>query len=499
MLTRLKSFFDSRFFGQKLPLILMWAAPLALLVFTTLRADRLSMTHDECGSWTIWTDFPIFKCHYSPDCWGTANLHWLYVLLMKPSIQLFGNSELAIRLPSLLGHAVYLVFSWKLVKSWTNRAWMALFGFVLLNTNLFLLDFFSLARGYGLAMSMMMVSLYFLSRFVQTGRTAAVAGTFGGAFLAVLSNFTLLNFYACLLAVFGGLLIVQFFQLKEKKWEKLSGSALIALLITAVMAWLIYRPLGFLMGKGEFEYGADSFWNTFHSLVRGSIYGGKYFHMYNVEIFGGLLVLILLAVLVYAFKGFFRNPAGKTEQFLLAAVLLPALASLAAVVQHHLLDTQYQVNRTALMFIPLCALAVFLFFNALLEEKTNRWPLFLPAFMGVFCVMHLFRVGQLSFVSEWGYDAQTKKMILYLEEKIPEGSKIKLGLHWIYHPASTFYTKTLGLDFAELPLVYSKELRKDNFYDYYYVQPSDMTELHPDYVLEKRFSWVGCLMRRKDL
>jgi hypothetical protein len=489
----------SRFFYQQLPNILLWMAAAALFCYTSLRAGRLSMTHDECGSWTIWTDFPIFKCYYSPDCWGTANLHWLYVLLMKPSIGMFGNSELAIRLPALLGHLIYLIFSWKLIKSWTNHAWLILFGFILLNINPYMLDFFSLARGYGLALSMMMMSLYFLSRFVQTGKLSTVAGAFGAGVLSVLSNFTLLNYYVCLLAVFLGLLLVHFFRQREKRKALVVWPALVALLITGTMAWLIYRPLGFLMEKGEFEYGANSFWDTFHSLVRNSIYGGRYFHMYNVEVFGGALVVLQVVAFVFSIKRILKNPDGARERFLLVALLLPLLASVAAIIQHYLLGTQYLVNRTALLFIPLCALSVYLFFAFLQELKFRKWKAYMPALIGLFCIVHFFRTYQLDFASEWGYDAETKRMILYLDEKIPEGSKIKLGLHWIYHPSSSYYFKTLGLDFAELPLVYSKDLRTDNYYDYYYVQPSDIPNLLPGYELEKRFSWVGCLMKRKGL
>lgn len=97
---------------------------LLLLTYTTLRAHLLSLTHDECGSFAIWTNYDIFSCRTNPDCWSTANLHWLYVLLMKVSVGMFGDSELAIRLPALLGHVIYLVFSYKLV-DWSVKNLLA--------------------------------------------------------------------------------------------------------------------------------------------------------------------------------------------------------------------------------------------------------------------------------------------------------------------------------------------------------------------------------------
>ena len=120
----------------------------------------------------------------------------------------------------------------------------------------------------------------------------------------------------------------------------------------------------------------------------------------------------------------------------------------------------------------------------------------LAVFVGLFCVVHFGRVAQLRYTSEWGYDAETKNMMAYLATKIPKGTKIKLGVNWLYHPSATYYQKRMGYDFTEPP-VYSKTLRNDDFYDYYYVQPSDVPALDSLYEPEKQFSWVGVLLRKK--
>ena len=501
---KLKPYFSSNLFQQKIPEILLRLTPVLLFVYTSLRADRLSITHDEAGSFTIWTSFNIFKCHFDPSCWGTANLHWLYVLLMKPSVWLFGDSELAIRLPALLGHLIYLVFSFKLVK-WAvgsgrgKRPWLALLGFILLNFSPYLLEFFSLARGYGLAMSMMMMSLYFFARWVESMRRSDLLKTFAGAVLAILGNFTMLNFYACLLAVLTAIVLVEFFQKEENRWRLTAEVSTVAVVFSGVLFWLLYRPIGFLRQLGEFEYGAGSFGDTVHSAIKNSLYGERYLKMYNVEFFGGILFGLLALAFFFAVRDFLKNPEELRRRFFLAALLLPVLASLASVVQHYVLGSQYLVSRTALMFIPLTALPVFLLFVRQFDQKYAGWKVVLPALIGLFCVVHLMRAGQLKYTSEWGYDARTEDMLKYLNKKLPPGTKIKLGVHWLYHPSSSYYFKTAPYDFAAGPLTYSKTLRTDDYYDYYYVQPSDMEALEPDYVLERRFSWAGCLMRRKSL
>ncbi len=488
------------FFQKKLPECLLWLAPLALLAYTSLRAYHLSLTHDECGSFAIWTNYPIFKCHSSPDCWGSANLHFLYVLLMKPCIRLFGDSELAIRLPALFGHFIYLVFSGKLARSLTQYSWLALGGFLLLNVNPYLLEFHGLARGYGLAVSFMMMSLFFFYRHLQSGKLSAVAGMFGGAVLAALSNFTLLNFFACLLAVFGGLALADIFFQKEAAKKRAAWQGLgLAAAFSVLLAWMVYPPIRTLRAVGEFEWGTGSFYDTMESLVRVSLYGERYWHMYNVEFFGVLFLALMTTALVSSIRSFLKNPQGVWERFFLAGCALPLLASVAAIAQHHLLDSQYQVNRTALMFIPLCALTVFLLFvhwqSANSTNSIFRWRVALPAAIVIFCLIHLGRAAQLSYTSEWGYDAQTKEMLNYLHARLPPGKKIKLGLDWLFHPSSSYYFKTTPYDFSET-LIYEKELRRDTFYDYYYVQPEDIPQLHPAYKLEKQFTWVGSLMKK---
>lgn len=489
------------FHEKWLPNGLLFLGALFLLAYTSLRADLLSLTHDECGSFAIWTDYDIFSCRTNPDCWGTANLHWLYVLLMKMTVSLFGDSELAIRLPALFGHLIYLIFSIKLVKWSTNfnpqpSSLVPVFGFIVLNFNPYLLEFFSLARGYGLAMSMMMVSLYYLARWVENGRLGPLLGTLGGAALAVLSNFTLLIFFACLLGVIGGMVVLAFLKKDETKamrakWAVLDGTA-----FTVLLGWLLHNPIRILRERGEFEWGRPAFYDTYKSLVHCSMYGGRYLKMYNLELFGGLFFILLLAATWFAVANFIKKPNEKAIRFYLAAVALPLMAAVAAIAQHWILGTKYQADRTAIMFIPLCSVAVFLFFQNWLAQKQSPWRKGLAVLLAAFVVVHFGRVAQLRYTSEWGYDAETKNMMAYMAAKIPKGKKTKLGVNWLYHPATSYYQKRFKYDFTEPP-VYSKNLFLDGRYDYYYVQPDDVPALDSLYEVEARFSWVGVLLRKK--
>ncbi len=463
-------------------------------VYTCLRACLLSMTHDESGSFTIWTEYPIFSCFVDPSCWRTANLHFIYVLLMKGTIGLFGISELAIRLPSLLGHLIYLFFSWKLVKMWTDKPWLLLCGFLIINCNPFLLEFFSLARGYGLANAFMVMSIYYMGVFFKTNNKGAVWGMFSGAFLAVLSNFTMLNYYACMLGGMGLIFLYLFLKKEKMDWRPLRHLFIVGSLVTICLFSLIYMPVTSLSNSGEFEYGAESFWWTFSSSVKTSLYGIKYMHANHVEILGGLYVLMLAIGLAVAVLKLKKTKSTKA-QFVLTVSLLPLLVALASIVQHYLLGVNYLRGRTALIFVPLTTIALFLFFENILQKEIGKWRKAIPVTVGIFCIIHIFRSYQLDHTYEWRYDARTKDMMEYMASIVPPDSKVKLGMNWYFHPTSRFYYETIPYDFTET-LIYEKKYRTDAYYDYYYINPGDENKISPHYKIEKKFPKSGVLMVR---
>ena len=489
---------NRKFLSTSLPRALTLLSAITLFVYTCLRAHLLSMTHDESGSFTIWTEFPIFSCFVDPSCWRTANLHFLYVLMMKETVELFGVSELAIRMPSLVGHLIYLFFSWKLVKMWTDKPWLMLCGFIILNANPFLLEFFSLARGYGLANSFMMMGIYYVGAFFKTNKRSTAWGMFGGAFLAVFSNFTMLNFYACMIAVVGLVFLYLFFQNKKTDWLPWRYLLGVGALVSVVLFGLLYMPIISLSSGGEFEYGAKTFWDTFNSNVKSSLYTVKYMHSNHVEILGGLFMLMLTVGLVMAVSNFYTNPEKPKNQVAFAVSLLPVLVALATIVQHYLLGVNYLQGRTALVFVPLTTVALFFFFENILQKKKGWWRCAIPIVVGVFCTVHAFRSYQLSGTYEWWYDARTKDMVEYMASIVPEGKRVKLGMHWVFHPTTRFYCETVPYDFTE-SLIYEKKYRDDVFYDYYYINPGEENMINPRYKVEKKFLWSGILMVRDSL
>jgi hypothetical protein len=125
------------------------ALSLAIWVYVALRAASLSITIDEALTWTWhvsgeWGRIVLFRTPGEAD-----NNHVLYTLLAKLSVALFGLSELALRLPSLLGFACFLVGS-NLILLRVVPGWRQVLGVLALGLNPYVIDYFSVARGYGL-------------------------------------------------------------------------------------------------------------------------------------------------------------------------------------------------------------------------------------------------------------------------------------------------------------------------------------------------------------
>ncbi len=132
--------------------IFIWTFCLAVFAYVFVRAWTVPFTFDEVTTSQLvqgsqWSDFGL-----------TANNHLLNALLIKGLLSTFSPSELIFRLPNVLAAAIYLFYAYKLGKLlMKNQPWIPL---VLLTSMPFLLDFFSLARGYGLALGFCLASIY---------------------------------------------------------------------------------------------------------------------------------------------------------------------------------------------------------------------------------------------------------------------------------------------------------------------------------------------------
>lgn len=138
--------------GRTLMMLIFSAA---LITYVFIRAYTLSFTHDESLSFTIIAR----NSHWTK----AANHHVLNTTLMSLSSFLFGNKEFSLRLPNVLSFILYLTGSFFIYRSSKNN-WLFFLAISLTLLNPFLIEFFSLARGYGLSLAFMLMGLFFFNQ-----------------------------------------------------------------------------------------------------------------------------------------------------------------------------------------------------------------------------------------------------------------------------------------------------------------------------------------------
>jgi hypothetical protein len=188
--------------------IALVALGLVFFGYVVARAARVAISFDEVQSFYYYIKrgfLGLFK-------FDAANNHFLNTLLTWLVTRVAGTGEFALRIPNVLAYAAYLVYGGRILIRYA-RPLVAVCGFILLNANPYLLDFFSISRGYGLALGFAIPALFYFLRFIddtQAGSSRAsksltVALAAAGA--AVLANFTLLIVYLSL-ALIAGLVLV---------------------------------------------------------------------------------------------------------------------------------------------------------------------------------------------------------------------------------------------------------------------------------------------------
>ncbi|MFK8007331.1 MAG: ArnT family glycosyltransferase [Saprospiraceae bacterium] len=480
--------------------LIFFLLALSLIIYTSSRATLLSLTCDEASTYFSHIPNSIWSCFFSESCWSDANNHLLNTFLMQVSTNVFGVSEWTLRLPNLLGHLIYLIFSIRLILRYSNTFLLGIAGFCLLNLNPFLLEFFSLARGYGLGVGWMMMSIYYLFRWVESRKLSLGMYCYIGAFLAVLSNFIFLNYWASATAVFIFFILEKWFL---KKNEKLKSNFLqsigLPVLSSVSLFFLIKKPIQFLQSKGEFVYGGESLIESFVGMVKESVMSQGYFNPFTTNVFILLSTVLLGFSIVFGVFYFLKKRDNNFSKIYFAGIILMILMMSAMVVQYYLLDVKYLMGRKSTMLLPFFGLSVYLFLEFLYREKNKNWTIGFALLIIVFSFNHFYRTFDLKETVEWSYDAYTKDMIQYLDEHVEQKRKINLGVFWIYGPASEFYQKHFSMEKIEkVERLDEADFEEIDALDFIYVRADQVNLLKDKYVLEKKFGTAGVLFKKKN-
>lgn len=332
-----------------------WYLLLGMLLFLLVayKAFTIGITHDEAYS------FWLVKTMSINQMGGTANNHWLNSTGIFLFTHLFRSDSVGVmRLQSLIGFIIYLIALLSFVRHIDKVALQVLFLSVFL-LNPYVLDFFSLARGYGLSMGLQMMGFYYAYKAFKSRDKRDVLKVFAWMTLALAANYSTLYIYLAFSAVYF-LTLIRHRSIKADRMVWLTIALQFLAIATAVTNLFIIRHFG------DLEFGARNSFveDTLASLVSSSAYGT----ISRSAAFGIALVLygiLVIPSLVLTFRVITKRDNMEWVHFL-AVVNLFVLAIIEAL--HLLFRTPYQAWRTTTVLYPLMGLTLFFYIYALVSK-----------------------------------------------------------------------------------------------------------------------------------
>lgn len=475
-----------------------------LLATNAYRAATQSIVHDEAMTWVEYLAGPasdIFQ-HYD------ANNHFLASILFKISTTLFGDSEFALRLPTLLAGAWFFWTLFRLFGLLLGDGWLFLLGCAAIALNPILLDFLVAARGYGLAMAGLFWGLYEMLAWVdersrqisQVELRKRLWKAALGCSIAVTANLTFLMPVVVLAAAFCVLLLTKPEKTNtleppaptkpRKKGKKLapkvsieparSYTALLNFVVPALLAavaFFIAAPIDTAHTR-DFYAGKQTALASWRDLIEVSFaYGNATGVLQRVErSWAGFALYFFPAITVTALVVALLK-ARVQRSALGLATLYSSLAfagSAALLTAAHLATgIPYPEDRTGIYFVPLATLAALGLARMLFQRPGWRWVGSAIAVVLVSFAIEFAAQWNVRSFWVWRYDADSKHIFDELEAApkpanlAPE--QIRLGASWVYDPSLNYYR-------VRRRIVWMAPLVRDGFggdRQFYVVSPED--------------------------
>ncbi len=464
-----------------------------VIFFLVVReAILLPLTHDEYSTimvsyQSIW-DIITYK---DP----IPNNHILNTLFLKLNIITFGDNLFTNRLHNVLSFIPYFIFSVLIARIFSEKL---LYQFLFVSMAVFqpfLLDFYSITRGYGLSISLQMVSIYFAIVFIQNGLLKFFNYSIILAAFGVISSFTLLNYYFPLIAVLCYFSYSFFYRENLNLFKK---SIYIAFGISGALAMVCYLPFTKMVSTNQFVFWESNnfFKDTIVPLLHSLKVGVSYFK-WNGEtyslVFIGFVFLLVLLLLGTGGKKVIHN------KYLTFSFSILFLSIIYNNLQFYLTKVPFLNARTALFFIPLVALFVFNVIY-LLKDYMPKATRLISIFLIFLCTQNFLRGYNGKANYEWYFNQNTYEILddLLYEIHVNNIPKpLKVDCHWFHHPSLSYHITNKYRGMIEL-LPYHKDTPNDSPALYYISEPSEIDVLSEKFIQLKQYNGgFGILWRKK--
>jgi hypothetical protein len=387
-------------------------------VLCAYRAATQGVVHDEAYSYNTFLNGPWSV----PYVTYNAGNHILFSFFSKASMALFGLSELTLRLPSVIAGFFLMWGIYRLLERTNFRAlrWSM---FLAIGLHPLLLDFSVAARGYGLALALLIWAMEYALR-----ERRHVAGALLG--LAISANFTMAFPF---LALLGSLALTD-----EGPWrDRLRRLRPLLFWPVMVVGALCGRAMAHAV-RENFYAGLPTIHDSLQNLVSSSLckrwpvgLGAPAAVAFIQSVGVPAVGILAIARCVWLW----RNRSGDRRN--LTPALTLAISAAGLVSAHLLLRVPYPIDRTGL-YIPVLAGVGWALITGELQDR--RWR---TANVALVCVLALQFATQFDtkVMYVWAYDW----MVRDAAERIREESKerppqsVSVAATWSHQPALEFY------------------------------------------------------------
>ncbi len=391
------------------------------------RAAIQSITIDEANTYLQFVSRHLYL-------WYAANNHILNSTLMYPLTRVLGVSQFTVRLPALLGAALYTWASYRLCRLLTASLLVQLTLFVCLVFNPFIFDYLVAARGYGLALGFLMWAIVYSFEEGFTIAACAVSSVCVG--MSINANF---SFAFVDLVAMAAILICAWRRRPNERTRLLAACVFPGAMTIAIVSGYALSHLH----PGELIYGASNLRETFGTILEASLFQSP------ID-FLSPFVFPLIAATGLAW-------------ILYSAPRIPPLAWIAAAIIAITLAIHWTgfrffglplpKDRTAIFFFPLFMLFAGTLATILPISTLGRYlrGSFLAAL--IFMAVYFLSCLRLTYFKEWYWDSDMEKTYAILTCLNREHNVTQVASSWSYAPSLRFYALAhpASLQIVDLP------------------------------------------------
>lgn len=348
--------------------LVVWTLFIVTFFYLLLRVIYLDTLHDEIATYM----FYFYQGDYIGEYihWD-ANNHLLNSYLGHKLYGLFGDNIPVLRLPNLLAFVFYFWGNVRLTRNF-QTPYLKLTSLIALNTIPFIIEYFGVARGYGLSLGFFVWGLVHLFNYLNSHTLKALFLSYLFMGLAVSANLTLM--ISCLIALGLGI-IAPIVDNKNRPRKRLVLEWVLHVIFMAGLTPFVVFGLA-LKDAGALYYGSlDGIWDVTGKTLSQYILFIKadWLRFVYLFLFTGFTVYAIILLRKMKRSEWLRHPY-------LVYVLLFFGNLLAILILASAFKVNYPEDRTG-MYLAL--LFLFLIFNLMDAFKFGKWVQFVLLFFPI--------------------------------------------------------------------------------------------------------------------